>query len=289
MSRWVRIQADVFEHPVFAAEPFSEREAWLWLIAKAAWRETRHRVGSSVVSVPEGSLFVTLREMQAAWRWRSDTRVRTFLRMLENERMILVDSNAGKTQITICNYSEYQNPERTENAEITHGKRTENALKTPIHQNTNTSSLRSEGGSSPVERAVAVFSEAAENAGLPAPRKITADRRRRIEARIREHGEDAWAEACRRMAASSFCRGENDRGWRADLDFICQPKSFNGLLEGKYDDRPPRQATSPPNDRERMNSALDYLISGNGNDSIDSANRGSIEGTFQRLALPARD
>ena len=55
-----------------------------------------------------------------------------------------------------------------------------------------------------------------------------------------------WAEACRRMASSAFCRGENDRGWRADLDFLCQPKSFNGLIEGKYDDRAPRQSQAPP-------------------------------------------
>ncbi|MCP8895326.1 hypothetical protein KYK29_10310 [Shinella daejeonensis] len=91
-----------------------------------------------------------------------------------------------------------------------------------------------------------VFSEQASRAGLPVPRKITADRRRKVEARLREHGEPVWAEACRKMAESSFCRGENDRGWRADLDFLCQPKSFNGLIEGKYDDRPRQQSQAPP-------------------------------------------
>lgn len=102
------------------------------------------------------------------------------------------------------------------------------------------------GGSSPTDRAIEVFSDQASQAGLPVPRKVTADRRRKVEARIREHGEEAWAEACRRMASSAFCRGENDRGWRADLDFLCQPKSFNGLLEGKYDDRPRQQPQAPP-------------------------------------------
>lgn len=102
------------------------------------------------------------------------------------------------------------------------------------------------GGSSPTDRAIEIFSEQASQAGIPVPRKITADRRRKIEARLREHGEVVWAEACRRMASSAFCRGENDRGWRADLDFLCQPKSFNGLIEGKYDDRAPRQSQAPP-------------------------------------------
>lgn len=105
------------------------------------------------------------------------------------------------------------------------------------------------GGSSPTDRAIETFSDQASKAGLPVPRRVTADRRRKIEARLREHGEDVWSEACRRMASSAFCRGENERGWRADLDFLCQPKSFNGLIEGKYDDRPRQQAQAPPKPR----------------------------------------
>jgi hypothetical protein len=34
----------VFDHPVFAPEPFTEREAWLWLIAEAQWKPVRKRV-----------------------------------------------------------------------------------------------------------------------------------------------------------------------------------------------------------------------------------------------------
>ncbi|MDX0250275.1 DNA replication protein [Sinorhizobium meliloti] len=129
------------------------------------------------------------------------------------------------------------------------------------------------GGSSPTDRAIEVFSAQASKAGLPVPRKVTADRRRKVEARIREHGEELWAEACRRMANSAFCRGDNDRGWRADLDFLCQPKSFNGLIEGKYDDRPHRQSQAPPQKtafqlhQEAFAKELDRTI--NGNDRYD--------------------
>ncbi|CAN7172914.1 hypothetical protein [Rhizobium leguminosarum] len=142
MSRWIRVQTSIFDHELFFGKEFSELDAWLWLIAKAAWRDTTHRIGSVVIAVPIGSLFTTLRELQRAWRWGSDYRVRSFLKVLENERMIVTNSNAGKTQITICNYKRFQNPERTENADETQPetqeKRTENALKTPVipfHQN----------------------------------------------------------------------------------------------------------------------------------------------------------
>lgn len=154
MSRWVRIDVDLFQHPFFASrDPRSEIEAWAWLIANAAWKKTIHRVGNDMMEVPPGSLFVTLRSLQSAWRWKSDKRVRNFLSRLENERMIETKTDAGKTQITICNYSRYQEAGRSEDASGTHGGRSEDAQKTPIHQDTNTSSLRSEDAAPAKKRA----------------------------------------------------------------------------------------------------------------------------------------
>ncbi|MDW9568083.1 DNA replication protein [Sinorhizobium meliloti] len=104
------------------------------------------------------------------------------------------------------------------------------------------------GGSSPtaVDQAVTAFSEMARQSGLSVPRAVTASRRRSLLLRIEEHGLAAVLDAIDRIGRSRFCRGENDRGWRADLDFLCQPKSFVSILEGKYDDRPLQQSQSPP-------------------------------------------
>lgn len=152
MSRWVRVDVSVFEHEFFASsEPFSEREAWLWLIANAAWKNTTHRVGNVMLDVPVGSLFATLRGLQNAWHWGSDKRVRSFILRLENGRMVETKTDAGKTQITICNYGRYQDAGRTEDAARTQAGRSADALKTPVHQDTIeiTSSLRSDVRSEP--------------------------------------------------------------------------------------------------------------------------------------------
>lgn len=153
MSRWVRIQTSIFDHEVFAAEPFSEREAWMWLISKAAWKDTKHRIGHNVVDVPTGSMFLTLREMQATWRWKSDKRVRSFLSMLEREEMIETKTDAGKTQVSICNYSRYQDSGRTEDATGTQPGRTADALKTPEHQYTNVSEANASSCPEPAKAA----------------------------------------------------------------------------------------------------------------------------------------
>jgi hypothetical protein len=71
--------------------------------------------------------------------------------------------------------------------------------------------------------------------GFPRIAKITGQRERMLNARLKDSTLDEWLRAFSALERSAFCRGENDRGWRADFDFLLQPKSFTKLLEGAYD------------------------------------------------------
>jgi len=71
--------------------------------------------------------------------------------------------------------------------------------------------------------------------GFPAIRKMTGQRERQLRARLKDSTLDEWLQAMSALERSNFCKGENSRGWWADFDFLLQPKSFTGLLEGKYD------------------------------------------------------
>ena len=71
--------------------------------------------------------------------------------------------------------------------------------------------------------------------GFPPVRKMTAQRTRQLRARLRDSTFEEWQQAMAALERSAFCRGENERGWRADFDFLLQPKSFTKLLEGAYD------------------------------------------------------
>jgi hypothetical protein len=52
---------------------------------------------------------------------------------------------------------------------------------------------------------------------------------------------DHWVSVARRLAASPFCCGENQSGWRATFDFFVQPDTATKALEGKYDPPPPKR------------------------------------------------
>lgn len=71
---------------------------------------------------------------------------------------------------------------------------------------------------------------------LPKIREVTAKRQRKWRALWREKPDEAyWASVIDRVSASAFCNGQNDRGWRADIDFFLQPDTHVKVLEGKYD------------------------------------------------------
>lgn len=86
----------------------------------------------------------------------------------------------------------------------------------------------------PVREAFEAYNDLARRVGLPAAKTLDEARRRAIAARLRSGGLEDWSKALDAVAKSRHCRGENDRSWRADLDFVCQPKSYRRLLEGFY-------------------------------------------------------
>lgn len=101
------VARNVFSHDFFAAEPFTEREAWIWLIGEAAWKERRVRVGDYMISLARGQCAFSVRFLADKWGW-SKSRVGRFLDRLKTEAMIGTDAGQGVSVITICKYKEYQ-------------------------------------------------------------------------------------------------------------------------------------------------------------------------------------
>ena len=61
-------------------------------------------------------------------------------------------------------------------------------------------------------------------------------RRVKALARLKEHPDRAyWIQVFRKIGLSPFCRGENDRGWTANIDFILTRSAALRALEGRYD------------------------------------------------------
>ena len=74
--------------------------------------------------------------------------------------------------------------------------------------------------------------------GMSVVKSLNPTRRKSLRNRLSECGGiEGWNAALAKVRASDFLRGDNDRGWIADFDFLLQQKSFTKLMEGAYDNR----------------------------------------------------
>jgi hypothetical protein len=86
-----------------------------------------------------------------------------------------------------------------------------------------------------VEHVVEAWNATASEIGLRTIRKLTPERQRKVATRIRQNTIEDFTEAIGAIGRSPFLRGENDRGWRANFDWMLEPKNFTKLIEGTYD------------------------------------------------------
>lgn len=114
---------------------------------------------------------------------------------------------------------------------------TKNTTKTTTENNKNLSSLfettRSTTGA--VERIVAAWNSL-QSYGITPIRKICngTNRKRWLDARIRQYGEAAIMDAIENIKKSDFLQGKSDSGWSIKFDWFVKPNNFSKVLEGNY-------------------------------------------------------
>lgn len=112
-----------------------------------------------------------------------------------------------------------------------------------------------EGDGADVRNAFDTWNDTASSIGLPVATSLSLHRQKGIRRRLSECGGiQGWLRALDKVAASDFLKGRNQQGWKADLDFILQPRSFTKLMEGSYDNRQPAG-----NDRSNLSELVKFI------------------------------
>ncbi len=142
-----------------------------------------------------------------------------------------------------------------DNAEVTRYSRVSNAptVQNTTQQNTTQQDQKEEAVAGPGRSAPCPFSEIVDLfnmtcSSFPKVKSITESRKKAIGARWREiQSLDAFREIFTAAEASPFLKGSNDRGWRADFDWILKPSNWTKISEGNYTDRGPAPDPRPQN------------------------------------------
>lgn len=111
-----------------------------------------------------------------------------------------------------------------------------------------------------IKLAFGAFKELTERAPVPKIIKLTDKRRKTLNARLQEHGLSGWQSALAAIERSNFLCGGNDRGWKADFDWLVNQNNFLKVLEGKYGNGRDRAASKrSPEEIAKIKEKLERL------------------------------
>ncbi len=115
----------------------------------------------------------------------------------------------------------------------------------PIRETISSSKARASKPKGEETLAFEAYNDLAGELGLSKAQLLTDERRSKIRQRLNDCGGlTGWIDALGKIRGSPFLCGDNDRGWKASLDFLLKRTNFTRLLEGSYDRQNARQRPS---------------------------------------------
>lgn len=109
-------------------------------------------------------------------------------------------------------------------------------------------------GDREIKFAFDAWNEHATTLGLPLAEKLTRERRDKLRARLSDGGLQEWMRALGNLSQLPFCLGQGSRGWRANLDFLLQAKSYQKVLEMAF-----AEGTGPPPRKTRTQEGFEKV------------------------------
>lgn len=252
MEGWIRLHRSMMENPLWDDKPFSKGQAWIDLLLLANHKNKDVLLGNSIVNIQRGSFITSELKLIERWGW-SKTKVRAFLKMLEDAQMIIKISDRKKTTITIEKYKEFQDSQTIKEPQKDHKK----TVKEPLI-------IHNQEGKNEriINTSKEVYEESNSNSAIPYhmiqeyynsvcrsyPRlvKMSEKRKKAIKARMNTgYTIDDFRALFDKAEASNFLKGKNERNWSADFDWLVCDGNMAKTLEGKYDNREVKPSPGP--------------------------------------------
>lgn len=128
MEGWIKTYRELQNHWIWKNDKYLK--GWLWFLFRANHTENKILIGTEFIDIKRGEFITSISKICEATGMKAQS-TRTFLRLLETDKMINKQTTSKLTKITICNYEYYQGDQQTKN------KRT-NKPKTSVQQTCNT-------------------------------------------------------------------------------------------------------------------------------------------------------
>lgn len=134
MSGWIKIHRSIQDHWLYTEKRvFSRFEAWNDILLTVNYSDAQTLIKGKLYNVKRGESILSLDSWAKRWGWEKSS-VRRFLKLLENESMVVLVSDNVTTRLTVCKYESYQD-ERNADETRKKFKRNSNEIQTtPIKE-----------------------------------------------------------------------------------------------------------------------------------------------------------
>lgn len=212
---FVKVYRNITENSLWDDKPYSKGQAWIDLLMRVNHKASKVLVDDSWIEINPGETVWSIKDMAVRWGW-SRGKVGRFVDGLQTEHMVNQKRTSKFTKITVVNWSKFQQNEH--HMDI---KRTSNGHQTDTNKNVKNVKNERIIKSNDLVKTQSVYDLFIKLFDKnPNTYKLTDKRKLKIKARLKDAGYEMLAKAIENTSKSEFHRGDNDRGWTADLDYI---------------------------------------------------------------------
>lgn len=241
---WIKLHRKILDNYLWNKKPFSEGQAWIDLLLIANHEDNKVLQNGTIKTFKKGTVNRSILSLSERWGWdrRKTTR---FLRVLERDGMLSMNSTTHGTTITLINYSVYNDSRTTEcTTECT----------TDVQPNVQPMYINKNDKNDKNEKKDNIYCAKFEEFwGAYTKKKDKAMAYKQYNARLKEgYSEDELLEACRNYMAE--CKKEN-----REQRYIKDAKTFLGI-NTPFVDYLSKQPKTDAHGREYKDGALVWNI-----------------------------
>lgn len=203
---WFRVNRKLFDNEIWYLEPFTKGQAWIDLVGNANHKNSNFEIRGNIIEVKRGQIGWSELTMSKRWKW-SRNKVRRYLKWLETIQQIEQQKDRYLTTIiTILNYDKYQNDTADDTAER------QQTIQQTIHKQECIKNVKND---KEITTYLSSFNEKFKTKYQP-----TSERVKKLNLRLKIFTLEEILKALENLSKSEFHQGNNDRGWKADADFL---------------------------------------------------------------------
>ena len=121
MTGWISLHRSLLDHKLWKAEPFTKGQAWVDILLLTNHSDQIMTVkNGTMVEVKRGQCGYSELALGDRWKW-SRGKVKRFLAVLSNQKMIHQKKVDNRTIIIVCNYDQFQTDSKQDSKRTVNG------------------------------------------------------------------------------------------------------------------------------------------------------------------------